>query len=87
MDKRTEHQKWLWEKFGPPLYYCSGCLLEVDVKSNNGEITIKRPCDCGDCEVIAPRRAIAIGKGGASINTRAKILFYKLLAAMTGRCV
>jgi len=87
-DKRSEFQKKIDATFGMPLYYCAECKLSVDVKTTNGEVSIKRPC--GDeclAEVIAPRRAIAVGKGGASMNTRAKIAFYKLLASMTGRCV
>lgn len=86
-DQRSEWQKKKDAAFGMPLYYCADCLRSVQVRTNNGDVIIKRPCgpECG-AEVIAPRRAIAIGKGGASINTRTKILFYQLLAALTNRC-
>lgn len=86
-DKRTEWQKKKDAAFGMPLYYCAECLQAVDVKTKGDEVIIKKPCSDCKAEVIAPRRAIAVGKGGASINTRARILFYQLLAKMTGRCV
>lgn len=87
-DKRTEWQKKKDSMLGMPLYYCAECKLEVSVTTSScGEVIVKKPCSDCKAEVIAPRRAIAVGKGGVSINTRAKILFYRLLAHMTGRCV
>lgn len=87
-DKRSDWQKKIDATFGMPLYYCADCKLSVDVKTEGSEVIIKRPCgETCKAEVIAPRRAIAVGKGGASMNTRAKIAFHKLLAAMTNRCI
>lgn len=87
-DLRSEWQKKKDSALGMPLYYCAECKLEVSVTtSSSGEVIIKKPCSDCKAEVIAPRRAIAVGKGGVSIKTQSKILFYKLLAYMTGRCV
>jgi hypothetical protein len=86
-DQRSEFQKLLWEKIGPPLYYCEDCLRGVKVTPVlNGEPVIKRPCgkECG-AAIIAPRTAVCVGKGGASIGTRAKIGWNQIKAAVTGR--
>ena len=84
MDARTPHEKWLWEHVGPPLYYCEKCMREVQV-SKEGVIN-RGECAC-DAGVIAPRRCIATGKGGASINTKLKTKIYQILALLTQRCV
>ena len=89
MDQRTAIDKMLWEKVGPPLYYCSDCLRAVKVQPVEGaEPTIDRPCgdECGH-GIIAPRRAVCVGKGGASMPTKVKIATMKLAAAITGRNV
>ena len=86
MDKRTPHEKRMWDIIGPPLYYSKDCLKAVDVKDEGGVVTIKRPCGDCNCEVLAPRKAIAVGKGGASIATRATMSWWKLKALLTGRC-
>jgi hypothetical protein len=87
MDQRSDFQKMLWEKIGPPLYYCADCLRGVKVTHvPGGEPLIKRPCgeDCGE-GIIAPRTAVCVGKGGASVATRAKIGWNQIKAAVTGR--
>ena len=86
-DQRTPLQRWLWDNIGPPLYYCEDCLRGVKVAAREGqEPVIKRPCgeDCGH-RIIAPRTAVCVGKGGASVSTRAKIGWNQLKAAVTGR--
>lgn len=83
-DKRTALQKALWSRVGPPLYYSSECMLEVKVNSPDD---IKRPCGDCNCEIIAPRKAIAVGRGGASLGTKAKVAVMQAAAAITGRCV
>ena len=91
-DKRTEMQKRIDKAIGMPLYYCADCLRAVDVKVVAGaEPIIKRPCgpECG-AGIIAPRRAIVTATGGASgtsAATKLQIFWYKLAAALTGRCV
>jgi hypothetical protein len=86
-DQRSEFQKLLWEKIGPPLYYCEDCLRGVKVTTREGqEPTVTRPCGeaCGH-RIIAPRTAVCVGKGGASVGTRAKIGWNQIKAAVTGR--
>jgi len=86
-DQRNELQRWLWTEIGPPLYYCSDCMLAVKVTSvPGGEPLIQRPCNaaCGH-QIIAPRSAICVGKGGASLRTKLQILWAKAKAAVTGR--
>lgn len=81
-DLRSDKQKKLDAIFGMPLYYCSECMCGVKVRDG----VIIRPCvDCKEAQVIAPRRAIAVGKGGASGRTKAKILLMKLMALLTHR--
>ena len=85
MDKRSGMQKKLDGVFGMPLYYCADCLLAVDVKPvNGGEPIIKRPCNC-DAQILAPRQAIVIGKGGMNAKIKLKILVMQLIAYLTGR--
>lgn len=88
-DQRTKLEKLLWEKVGPPLYYCADCLRQVSVFPIEGkEPTIIRPCDetCSS-QVIAPRKAIAVGEGGMSAKDELITLYRKIAAALTGRCV
>lgn len=88
MDQRTAVERVLWEKIGPPLYYCSDCLLAVKVQPVEGaEPVITRPCkqDCGH-GIIAPRKAVAVGMGGASMGTKVKVAWNQTKAALTGRC-
>lgn len=87
-DKRTPTERALWERVGPPLYYCNECLLAVKVTAVPGcEPIVDRPC--GDCEapIIAPRKVIAAGEGGLNFKDRTKVAWWKLAAMLTGRCV
>lgn len=89
MDQRSAVEKMLWDRVGPPLYYCADCLRAVSVTPVDGaEPIVKRPCgpDCGQ-QIIAPRKAICVGKGGMSLPTRAKVAVMQVAAGMTGRCV
>jgi hypothetical protein len=83
-DKRNKLQKKIDAAFGMPLYYCSECMLAVDVK--DGVIT--RPCEetC-TAQIFAPRKAIACGEGGLSFKDKTKTFYWRLAAALTGRCV
>lgn len=88
-DERSAFQKRLDERIGPPLYYCADCLRAVKVTPVAGsEPRIERPCgpEC-TAQIIAPRRAICVGKGGASMSTKAKIGWMKLASLLTGRTV
>jgi hypothetical protein len=86
-DQRSKAERILWDKVGPPLYYCSDCLRAVKVTAVEGsEPVIKRPCDC-NAQIIAPRKAIAAGKGGLNWKDRAKVNYWQAAAALTGRCV
>ena len=87
MDHRTAIEKFMWQKFGPPLYYCADCLRAVDVTPVAGaEPTIARKCDHTG-QIIAPRRAVCVGQGGMSLPTRIKIAAMQTAAGLTGRCV
>lgn len=83
-DKRTPLQRKVDELVGPPLYYCSDCKLAVKVGGD--PVEIQRPCDGCQAEVIAPRKAVCVGRGGASTVTKATIKWNQLKAALTGRC-
>lgn len=88
-DRRSPLQKRLDEVIGPPLYYCSDCLCAVKVVPREGhEPHITRACgeDCGH-QIIAPRKAIAVGQGGMSPLTRLKVKASQIGAALTGRSV
>lgn len=86
-DLRSRAQKKIDELIGPPLYYSERCKLKVEVSVEGGDVKIVRPCgDCG-CQVIAPRRAVAVGEGGMNMTTRAAVAFRQVAAAITGRCV
>lgn len=88
-DRRTELDRLLWVKVGPPLYYCADCMRAVSVTPvEGGEPIIKRPCgpECGE-QIIAPRKAICVGKGGASMTTKAKVGWMKFLSLVTRRTV
>lgn len=86
MDARSELEKKLWELIGPPLYYCEECLLAVSVTPvDGGEPVIKRKCSHNEAKIIAPRRAICVGKGGMNTGTRIKIAWNKAKASVTGR--
>lgn len=87
-DKRTELEKALWDKVGPPLYYSENCLLAVKVTARPGEEPlIERPCGNCNCQIIAPRKAMAAGKGGLTAMGRLKVKFWQWSAKLTGRCV
>ncbi len=86
-DARSLLQKRLWSILGPPLYYCADCLLAVKVTPVEGaEPIVKRKCDCTG-QIIAPRRAVCVGKGGASVSTRTRIAAMQAAASITGRSV
>ena len=87
MDERSALERLLWAKIGPPLYYCAECLRTVKVKSvKGGEPVVKRSCEHTG-QIMAPRKAICVGKGGASIGTRAKIGAMQIASVITGRTV
>lgn len=89
MDQRSAVEKMLWDRVGPPLYYCADCLRAVSVTPVDcAEPIVKRPCgpDCGQ-QIIAPRKAICVGKGGMSLPTRVKVAVMQAAAGLTGRCV
>lgn len=87
MDQRSDFERAMWEKVGPPLYYCSECLRAVQVTAGP-EPVIERPCvECKDAGIIAPRKAIAAGEGGLNWAGKAKLSYWKVAAALTGRCV
>ena len=86
MDLRSPIQRKLDEMVGPPLYYSARCQLPVKVTTDK-EVRIDRPCgDCA-CEVIAPRKAIAVGEGGVNLAAKIKTTISQIAAAATGRCV
>ena len=86
-DKRTATERILWERIGPPLYYCSDCLLAVKVTAVPGhEPIVDRPCECS-AQIMAPRKAIAAGEGGLNFKDRVKVSWWQVAAALTGRCV
>lgn len=89
MDARTPLEKWLWKNIGAPLYYCSECMKQVDVKTIDGEVLVKRFCTHDDAEIIAPRNGILSGEGfaGLSMANKAKVIARQGAAKLTGRCV
>lgn len=89
MDRRSNLERALWDRVGPPLYYCSECLRAVQVTPVVGaEPVIHRPCvECKDAGIIAPRKAIVAGEGGLNWRDRTKMTYRQVAAALTGRCV
>lgn len=88
MDKRSAVEKMMWDKVGPPLYYCEGCLRAVKVTPvDGGEPVIEKPCSGCTAQVIAPRKAIAAGVGGLSPADKVKQAYSQVAASLTGRCV
>ena len=89
MDLRTKFEKILWDKIGPPLYYCKECKLQVRVTVEKGKEPIivrdKRCTHTG--EIIAPRRAFMVGQGGANLITKIKTKTSQTLSGLTGRSV
>jgi hypothetical protein len=88
-DQRSRLERVMWDTVGPPLYYCADCLRGVSVTAVAGAAPhVVRPCgpECRP-EIIAPRRAVCVGKGGASMRTKAQIGWMKLAALLTGRSV
>jgi hypothetical protein len=88
-DQRSELERKLDALIGPPLYYCADCLRAVKVEPRIGmEPIVTRPCE-GACDkgIIAPRKAIATGEGGLNFTDRAKVAYWQVAAALTGRCV
>lgn len=85
-DQRTPTERFLWEKLGPPLYYCADCLRAVKVTAIEGqEPRIERKC-AHTGQIIAPRSAVCVGKGGMSLPTRARVAWGQMKASITGRC-
>jgi hypothetical protein len=90
MDRRSDFERTLWDRVGPPLYYCADCLRAVKVTPVEGaEPIIDRPCDdsCEGAGIIAPRKAIVAGEGGLNWTDAAKVKYWQIAAALTGRCV
>lgn len=86
-DARTAIERFLWERIGPPLYYCSECLRGVQVVPREGaEPLIKRRCAHETAQVIAPRSAVCVGEGGMNLPTRVRTGWAQLKADVTGRC-
>ncbi len=86
MDARTPVEKLLWEKIGPPLYYCAECLRAVKVTPVEGaEPVVERKCKHAG-QIIAPRKAVVVGKGGMNLPTRVRVAYDQAKAAITGRC-
>jgi hypothetical protein len=86
-DARSELEKKLWDIIGPPLYYCAECLLEVKVTPVEGaEPIVKRRCEHTG-QIIAPRKATCVGKGGMSALTRLKVTAGQIASSLTGRSV
>lgn len=91
MDQRTTLERKLWDMVGPPLYYCSDCLRGVKVETPEfQEPIVTRPCgkDCGH-QIIAPRKAVVSGKGGADLplTTRIAVKAGQIASSVTGRSV
>lgn len=91
MDRRTKLEKLLWERIGPPLYYCADCLRAVTVRPIEGsKPEVTRPCgpECGQ-QIIAPRKAVVSGKGGMDLplKTRVAIKAGQIASSITGRSV
>ena len=87
MDARTPLERLLWQKIGPPLYYCADCLRTVTVTPvAGGEPIIMRSC-AHTGQIMAPRKAICVGRGGMSILTRIKVAAMQAASAITGRTV
>jgi len=88
-DLRSPLEKKLDAMIGLPLYYCSECLRAVKVTIVDGqEPRVERPCtDCSEAQIIAPRKAIAAGKGGMNVKDKTKLTYWQLASALTGRCV
>ena len=85
-DARTPAERFMWEKVGPPLYYCAECLRAVKVVAlPDQEPKITRTCECTG-QIIAPRKAVCVGEGGMDMPTRAKVAWNALKANLTGRC-
>lgn len=88
-DQRSDLERRLDALIGPPLYYCAACLRAVKVEPRvDAEPLVTRPCgpDCGE-GIIAPRKAIAAGEGGLNWQDRTRVTWWKVAAALTGRCV
>ena len=88
-DRRTPLERTAWQIIGPPLYYCAECLLRVRVVAHPGsEPVIARDSRCThEGEIVAPRRATLIGKGGMSVATKARLKARQAAARVTGRDV
>lgn len=87
-DLRTNFEKILWNLIGPPLYYCEECMLQVRVTVNGNDVDIKRDKRCNHTgQIIAPRKAVCVGKGGASLQTKAKVNISQFLSSLTNRSV
>ena len=88
MDQRSPLERFAWEKIGPPLYYCATCLRGVGVTPVEGaEPVVKRKCAHEGHQIIAPRKAICVGKGGMSLPTRIRVAAMQAASAITGRTV
>lgn len=87
MDARSPIEKKLWDIIGPPLYYCADCLLAVEVLPVEGaEPIIKRKCNHTG-QIIAPRKATCVGKGGMDMRTKLRVKAGQIASSLTGRSV
>ena len=88
-DLRTPLERKTWDLIGPPLYYCAECMLRVKVTPvPNSEPIVKRDVRCEHTgQIIAPRKATLIGKGGMSVVKRVKTKAHQTASSITGRSV
>jgi len=85
LDERTRVEVFLWERIGPPLYYCAECMRAVKVTPVDGkEPIVERKCS-HQGQIMAPRKAVVTGKGGMSFQTKAKVAWNQVKASVTGR--
>lgn len=88
-DLRTALERKTWELIGPPLYYCADCLLRVKVTPVTGaEPIVERDGRCQHTgQIIAPRKAVLVGKGGMNMAKRVKVKAHQAASSITGRSV
>jgi hypothetical protein len=86
-DRRTPLERTAWRVIGPPLYYCAECLLRVSVvvRPDSAPLITRDQRCTHDGQIIAPRRAILVGRGSVSLATRMKIRARQAAARATGR--
>lgn len=86
-DRRSAAERLMWERIGPPLYYCADCMLEVKVYPKEGEPpVVQRRCEHTG-QIMAPRRAIVSGTGKLNTRNSLRMLISRIAASMLGRTV